>query len=334
MRVNWWPWYGNGDVVINNNIGGGRNSSFLDCGGGIFGCGCGGGYRGNSWFEKMMMFSMANNMLQQMINNISGKNNQTAQYVPPYACTYAPTNYPGLYLQQQQTKPEGAGGTNLTQDDQKLKSILSGYYKKIETLSDGSVLAVDKSGNIIKADSMDELLEKYQALAAKAEEEKAAQEAKEAKEGKDEVDTSGRVDNEGKVDGTEEVGDTGDAGDEGKIQKHQTGHKVHVPEGWYRAAKDGQFGAKLKETFVDTRDRKLKRHAATHFAEQLIRQKYNQDGTLIKDFDIKRLADDLAKYNPSIFDEKGNYKQGINIDEALNKLDIPNLETILKNYKK
>ena len=329
MRVNWWPWRGNGDVVINNNFGS-RGSNYNDY---SWGC-C--GYRGNSWFEKMMMFSMANSFLQQTINNIFPKRAQTAQYVPPYACTYAPTNYPGLYFQQQQSKPEGAGGAYLTpeaQDNQKMQNILQGYYKTIETLSDGTVLAVDKAGNIVKADSMNDLLEKYQALVEKAKEEKAAQEAKEAQES--DVDTSGRVDNDGKVDGTDgadDEGKVGDVGNEGNVPEAKTSRKVRIPEGWYRATADGEFGDKLKEIFVTTR--KSGKHAATHFAEQLIRKKYNQDGTLIKNFDIERFAADIAKYNPSIFDENGNYKQGINIDEALKKLDIPNFDTILKNYKK
>lgn len=320
MRVNWWPWNGGDSVVINNNYGGGRRNYYDSWG-------CCGGYRGTSLFEKMMMYSFVGNFLNQTINNVFHRGDQQQQYVPPYACNYAPTMYPGLYLQQG-AKPESAGGTIQSKEEQdnlKRQAILQENFAKVEVLSDGTVLALDKNKKIIKANSVDELLDMV------IEQQQSTQ--KPAADEADDVDVTDRKKVEETDDGADSTPAADEAGDT-DIHTPKTGNsrKVKIPEGWYRATADGKFGNKLKKVLVDTRKKGYL--AAKHFAEQLIRLKYDSDDTLIKDFDIERFAADIAMYNPSLFDENGNYKQGINIDECLKKLDIPSQDVIVRTYKK
>ena len=125
MRVNWWPWYGGRDVVINNNIYD-NSPCYRSC--------------GSSMFEKLFMFQMINNMLQQSLNTIFHKKADT---VPMYPQCF----YPGLYLGY--GGAEGAGGVQSgaqsvpsadALDSYKQQQILMGMgYKQVQVLSDGTV---------------------------------------------------------------------------------------------------------------------------------------------------------------------------------------------------
>ena len=87
--------------------------------------------------------------------------------------------YPGLYLQQPMYDGRGGAASDEQTDSIKMQQVLSGTYKNIQTLSDGTVLAKDAKGNLIKASSMSELFEMAQEAQEAAKEKAKAEEAEE-----------------------------------------------------------------------------------------------------------------------------------------------------------
>ena len=90
-----------------------------------------------------------------------------------------PTMYPGLYWQQQNIDGRGGAVSNEQADNLKMQQVLSGVYKNIQVLSDGTVLAKDSKGNIVKAGSMSELFEMAQEAQEAAKEKAKAEDAEE-----------------------------------------------------------------------------------------------------------------------------------------------------------
>ena len=168
MRVNWWPWNSGGNVVVNNNFPDSNYYSGGGCCGGGFGFGCG----MPPIFATMMKFQMMQQLFNMTMNNIF-PNRQ--QQVPGYMQTM----YPGLYLQQPMYDGRGGAASDEQTDSIKMQQVLSGTYKNIQTLSDGTVLAKDAKGNLIKASSMSELFEMAQEAQEAAKEKAKAEEAEE-----------------------------------------------------------------------------------------------------------------------------------------------------------
>ena len=150
MHVNWWPWNSGGDVVVNNILP--DNGYYPGAG-----C-CGGGFQMPPIFMTMMKYQMIQQFFNMAMNNIFP--NRQQQQVPGYM----QTRYPGLYLQQGY---DGRGGALSEEqaDNLKMQRVITGIYKDIQTLSDGTVLAKDSDGNLIKASSMTELFEMAQEAA-------------------------------------------------------------------------------------------------------------------------------------------------------------------------
>ncbi len=309
--VNWWPWNGGDTVVVNNNIPSGGYYSGGNCCGGH-----GGGFRMPPIFATMMKYQMIQQFFNMAMENFFPNRQQQQS---PYG--YMPTMYPGLYLQQQNLDGRGGAVSNEQQDDIKMQQILSGTYKNIQTLSDGTVLARDAKGNLIKASSMEELFEMAQE-AQEADKEKAKAEDEE-----EEVVSSQRRETETAAEEEVAAAEEGAAadgteGNDGNVPSVvPRGRRGIVPEGWYKAKNDKAIGEKLKETFLESR--KKGHLAAAHFAETILKQKVAN----INKYDIKKLQQALIAANPSVFDEDGNFIKGFKV-ENLDKLDIPSMKAL------
>lgn len=335
MRVNWWPWYGRNDVIINNNYSG-YTPNYTHC--------CGGGM--NSLFGTMMKFNMINSFFNMAMNNIfPNKSQQQQQAVPPFACQYYPTMYPGLYFQNGMggagVAADGLGGAGMSgayslggAAEQKNDYMIMQSLAKTNNLSivgpsnDGEYYLKAKGKKPIKFGSFDELKsfmeEKYTTTADAVEEESAKKEPDKTGQKPEEITVRAEGEETSETKPETVDGDGGDAGDAGKTgdtedtKQASTKKKIRVPENWFKV-----------EGYININDIIKKRpngkHAATFAAEKIL-EHYNLNSS---DYELKTLADDLAIYNPSVFDEKGNFVKKYDIS----KLDVPNQNALAK-YKK
>lgn len=339
MRVNWWPWYGRNDVIINNNYSG-YTPNYTHC--------CGGGM--NSLFGTMMKFNMINSFFNMAMNNIfPNKSQQQQQAVPPFACQYYPTMYPGLYFQNGMggagAAADGLGGAGMSgayslggAAEQNNDYMIMQSLAKTNNLSivgpsnDGEYYLKAKGKKPIKFGSFDDLKnymeEKYTTTADEVEDEapvkKTSKEEAEAGDEAGDDNTPVQV----KTPAEETSDETGKAEKKDGNTPPNTAHgrRGKVPKQWYKAKADSTIGNKLKETFFDSRKDGVL--AAEHFAKKILEEKCCKEN----DFDISSLQKALIDANPSVFDEYGNFIKGFKV-ENLDKLDIPNTEA-LAVYKK
>jgi len=338
MRVNWWPWYGRNDVIINNNYSG-YTPNFTHC--------CGGGM--NSLFGTMMKFNMINSFFNMAMNNIfPNKSQQQQQAVPPFACQYYPTMYPGLYFQNGMggagAAADGLGGAGMSgayslggAAEQNNDYMIMQSLAKTNNLSivgpsnDGEYYLKAKGKKPIKFGSFDDLKnymeEKYTTTADAVEEESAKKEPDKTGQKPEEITVRAEDEETSEtkpetVDG--DGGDAGDAGDAGKTgdtgdtKKSLHKKKISVPENW----------SKVKD-YININDiikkRPNRKHAATFAAKKLL-EYYNLN---LDDYNLGKLTTDLAKFNPSVFDNGGNFAKNYDIS----KLDVPNVKALAVYHK-
>ena len=236
----------------------------------------------------------------------------------------------GLLNAKQAATPQGTGQAQ--GEDAHLKNLKQACGKKYEIVSHpdkkGIYQAFPKDGGKPIEGTYQELCDKLaeeneeptvktkkepEKTEAQLKEEKAKEQGLELKDkdaGQDDKDTGSRV-------GGEDEGSR-TRGSRTGVTEHGSGrHGVKVPEGWYRAPKGGDGQAMIENQSLRTG------MSARQVTDIILNNKVNY----LSPADRNKLAAEVEKYNPSIFKD-GKVKEGAD----LNKLDIPSIDYIKKNY--